>query len=90
MPYQNREQRLSRGRTATQELSDLLLGRPVEDFIVERRAAGRAWRYVARDLLEATGGRVDVTHETLRSWAPDEVPARGRSIRTSPQLGRSA
>lgn len=54
--------------TATQRLASHLLGRDVRDFIAERRTEGRAWRFVARDLYEATDGLVDVTHETLRQW----------------------
>ena len=55
-------------RTATQRLADVLLGRPVEDYIAERREAGRPWRFIARDLHEATNGQIDVTYETLRTW----------------------
>jgi hypothetical protein len=29
---------------------------------------GRSWRLIARDLHEDTGGQIDVTAETLRSW----------------------
>lgn len=57
------------GGTATQRLANHLLGRDVRDFISERRAEGRAWRYIARDLYDATDGQVDVTYETLRQWA---------------------
>ena len=55
--------------TATQKLASHLLGRDVREFIAERRAGGRAWRFVARDLYEATGGQIDVTYETVRGWA---------------------
>lgn len=60
--------------TATQKLASHLLGQDVHAFIAERRAGGRAWRYIARDLYEATNGQVDVTYETLRQWH-DEVAA---------------
>lgn len=56
----------------TRRLADLLLGRPVEEWISERRLAGRSWRLIERDLRETTEGEVDVTHETLRSWCPDD------------------
>lgn len=46
---------------------------PVEQFVRTRRADGRAWRLIERDLYEATGE--DVTYETLRSWFPDGVEA---------------
>ena len=55
-------------------LASHLLGRDVREFIAERRGSGprhRAWRLVARDLYEATDGQIDVTYETLRSWAED-------------------
>jgi len=71
-------QNSDRSRTAAAELASLILERPIEEWIAERRAAGRAWRRVERDLLEATGGRVDVTHETLRTWAPDQPAGRAR------------
>jgi hypothetical protein len=58
-------------RSATQQLADLVLGRPVEEYVAERRNAGRSWRMVTRDLAEATEGRVDVTEVTLRSWIAD-------------------
>lgn len=54
--------------TPTQRLATVLLGRDVRDFIAERRATNRAWRFIARDLYEATDGQVDVTYETLRQW----------------------
>lgn len=57
--------------TATQKLASHLLGGDVRDFIRVRRDAGRAWRFVARDLYDATAGQVDVTYETLRQWHED-------------------
>ena len=57
--------------TPTQRLAGLLLGQPVDRWIAERRKAGRSWRLVARDLYEATNGQIDVTHETVRTWAED-------------------
>lgn len=60
-------------QSPTYQLADVLLGGEgaLEEFVTERRAAGRSWRLVARDLYDATGGRVDVTYETLRVWVPD-------------------
>ena len=54
--------------TPHQRMASLLLGKPVDVWIRERRATGRSWRLIARDLYEATGGQVDVTHEALRRW----------------------
>jgi hypothetical protein len=59
-------------KTSTQRLADVLLGGDgsLERFVRERRSQGRSWRLICRDLYEAVN--VDVTHETLRSWFPDE------------------
>lgn len=54
--------------TPTQRLASLLLGQDVRVFIDVRRSERRSWRLIARDLLEATDGQVDVTSETLRQW----------------------
>lgn len=55
-------------QTPTQQLATMLLGRDVTEFINEKREHGRAWRFIARDLYDATDGQIDVTYETLRSW----------------------
>lgn len=49
------------------------LGGPgeVEAFIRTRRATKRSWRFIARDLEEATG--IEVTEQTVRLWFPDPV-----------------
>lgn len=57
--------------TPTQRLASVLLGRPVQDWLSDRREAGRSWRLVARDLYEATNGQIDITHEAARKWAND-------------------
>lgn len=64
-------------QTPNHRLADILLGDsgPLEDFVRDRRATGRAWRLIARDLYEATQSEVDLTHETLRSWFPDAAEA---------------
>jgi hypothetical protein len=54
--------------TPTHRLADHLLPTPLADFVQARRTAGRSWRLIARDLHEDTGGQIDVTAETLRSW----------------------
>lgn len=58
--------------TPTRRLADLLLGGKLDDFVLTRRAEGRAWRLISRDLWEETDGELDVTYETLRSWFPDD------------------
>lgn len=56
--------------TPNQRLADLLLKRPVVDYIHEKREVipQWSWRLIARQLLDDTGGQVDVTSETLRLW----------------------
>ena len=55
--------------TPNQKLAGLLLGQPVKDWLATRRATGRSWRLIARDLYEATNGQIDITHEAARKWA---------------------
>ena len=54
--------------TPTQRLADVLLPTTLQEFVQERRSAGRSWRLIARDLHTETSGQIDVTAETLRSW----------------------
>lgn len=61
--------------TPTRRLADLLLEDGLEAFVRERRAKGRSWRLISRDIWEATGGELDVTYETLRSWFPENDAA---------------
>lgn len=70
MNSQNCESR-SESETPTQRLASILLGSDVRAFISEKRSAGRAWRFIARDLYDATDGQIDVTYETLRQWFGD-------------------
>lgn len=46
-----------------------LLGEDVTDWINRRRAEGRTWRAIQRELAAATDGIIDVVHETIRAWA---------------------
>lgn len=55
--------------TPTQLAANHLLDGKLDEFVGSRRADGRSWRLIARDLHEATG--LDVTHETLRTWFVD-------------------
>ncbi|HWH01928.1 MAG TPA: hypothetical protein VNV66_22030 [Pilimelia sp.] len=54
--------------SARQRLADLLLGRPVVDFIGERRADGTHWHSIATALRDATDGEIDVSGEAVRQW----------------------
>jgi hypothetical protein len=55
--------------TPTQRLIDLRLNGQLEKFVRSRRADGRSWRLIARDIYDATGQ--DVTEVTVRSWYRD-------------------
>jgi hypothetical protein len=61
-------------KTPQHRLGDYMLGGPgsLETFVRARRAEGRSWRVVARDVYEATNRELDLTYETLRTWFPDE------------------
>lgn len=59
----------------TQQLAEIILGRPLGTYVAEKRAAGLAWRKVATALHDDTAGRIDVSYEALRVWYADEVAA---------------
>lgn len=56
--------------TPTYRLADLLLDDGIDEYVASRRREGRSWRRIALDLLEDIN--LDVTHETLRSWFPED------------------
>lgn len=60
--------------TPLQMLADALLETSLDEFVRERRP-DRAWRLIARDLYEATDGKVDVTDVTLASWFAEPAQA---------------
>ena len=47
------------------------VGVPLGDYVRRSHAAGGSWRTIAREVREATGGLVDVTHVTLINWYGD-------------------
>jgi hypothetical protein len=57
-------------RTPKYLLADHLLAGEggVDAWVAARRATGRSWRLIARELYVATQGRVDVTAQTLHNW----------------------
>lgn len=57
--------------TPNQKLAGMILGKPVKQYIRERRAAGRSWRLVARDLYDATNGQIDITYQAAKNWADE-------------------
>jgi intein-encoded DNA endonuclease-like protein len=58
----------------TQRLADVLLDGRLEEFVREKRKAGRSWRLIALDLRDAVG--VDLTYQTLCNWYPDQPEKR--------------
>jgi hypothetical protein len=52
-----------------QMLAARILDMPVKDYITNLRSHGLSWRRIAQTLREDTGGVIDVTDQTLRSWA---------------------
>lgn len=60
--------------TPTQALARTMVD-DLDEFVISRRRDGRSWRLIARDLYDATNGRIDVTLETVRSWYGDREVA---------------
>lgn len=54
------------------ELADHLLPGGLEEFVMSRRIAGKSWRRIALDLRDATKTVVDVTHQTVKNWFPED------------------
>lgn len=52
--------------TPTQDLASHLLGRPVTEWISERRAEGLSYQHICIQLHSRTG--VAVSDETMRRW----------------------
>lgn len=57
-------------QTPTQRLATALLGEPVIEWIRARRPQ-TPWRRLARELYTVTKGELDVTEQTLMTWAAD-------------------
>lgn len=55
-------------------LADHLVG-GIDGWIAQRRQAGKSWRVISRELSDLTDGEIDVTYETLRSWAAEPTEA---------------
>jgi hypothetical protein len=51
-----------------QRLADLLLKRPVAEFIAERRANRESYTTIAAAIRDATDGEIDVSDEAVRQW----------------------
>lgn len=59
--------------TATQQLASILLEQPVGEWIAACRQDGYTWRLVAVKLAHETGGRIRLSHETVRKWAEESA-----------------
>jgi hypothetical protein len=53
--------------TSTTRLAAILLGQDLEVWVKARRAEGKSWLNIARELGDATNGQVTYSHEGLRS-----------------------
>ena len=63
--------------TPTQRLAAVKLGRPLADYVAEKRTARPQWpwKLIAEQLAADTDGEIDVSHESLRQWYGTEVAA---------------
>lgn len=64
--------------TPTAKLANYLLG-GLDEFVLTRRAEGMSWRRIALEISHATGRQIEVTHEALRGWYPDENGGEGEA-----------
>jgi hypothetical protein len=56
----------------TFRLADMMLDGKLRQFVEERRSVGLSWRRIALDLRDETDRGIDVAHETLRGWFPED------------------
>lgn len=56
--------------TPTQHLASLKLGRPLDEYVAEKRRTQPRWSWglIAEQLAADTGGAVNISRETLRLW----------------------
>lgn len=55
-------------RSPTQRLASLKLGRPLEEYVAEKRNAGLPWSSIAAEISLDTEGEVEISRESLRLW----------------------
>lgn len=60
-------------------LADNLLDEGLEHFIAQRRADGKSWDTVAKELWAATNHEIDVTGVTVQKWNDDIARERAAS-----------
>lgn len=63
--------------TANQKLAEVLLERPLAEYVAEKRASVPQWpwRLIAKQLATDTNGKVSVSHTALRRWYAEDVAA---------------
>jgi hypothetical protein len=63
--------------TPSQRLAGIALGRPLDEYVAEKRAARPrwTWRLIAEQIATDTNGEINLSHETLRGWYGAEVAA---------------
>ena len=63
--------------TPSQRLAELSLGRPLAEYVYEKRNARPrwTWRLIAEQIALDTHGTVNLSHESLRQWYGTEVAA---------------
>lgn len=65
-------------QTPSQALAEVVLGRPLSEYVAEKRSARPqwSWQLISEQLTADTDGRVTVTRETLRQWYGIEAAER--------------
>ena len=59
-----------KGDSPTFQIIEMKLEKPLRPWIRSRRRRGDSWRQIALELYKLTD--VDVTDETVRTWAPEQ------------------
>lgn len=56
--------------TPTQRLAEVVLGRPLDQYVAEKRQSRPRWSWslIAEQLADDTSGQVTVSAEILRVW----------------------
>ena len=62
----------------TRRLLDHLTSGRFGTYVADRRNAGKSWRQVSLDIRDDFA--IDVTHETLRNWFPDDRRASDEAV----------
>lgn len=57
------------------QLAEHLIGGDLRGYVNQKRADGKSWHRISRDLLTDTNGVIDVTVQTLRNWFPEILGA---------------